>query len=179
MLKSFVVACVLAAGCKADRPATSEGAASGSDPAGATQDPGGRSRSGKIDLGLRRGGGAGSEAADSSITGQELMAERRRARLSEIDTDGDGEISEEERRASRQRRAESMHARLDTNGDGKLTPDELAASRFRRFDPESLDLDKNGEISIDELAKALEQRSQAWGVDRFRRRLDGGSGQAP
>lgn len=178
MSKILALALVLAlTGCKAD---SKESTSSGSSAATGTENAP-KGRSGKIDFGPRRAPSPGGEddgAEDGAPTGQDLLEERRKARLAAIDTDGDGQISDAERAANRQRRAEDLRARMDSNGDGKVTVEELTSSRFRRFDPEAADANKDGDISVDELAKVLEERGKAWGVGRLRNRPTAGSGSA-
>lgn len=167
MMKRIAIACLLAAGCRAES-SSSRASGSAAAPAAAT-DPGAgaRSRPGKIDLGVRPGGVA---SAAGSATPTDDVEARRRARMAAIDTDGDGVISADERAVARRARAEGMRDRYDRDHDGKLTPDELAKSGWRRFDPESVDLDHDGDISVDELGQSIEQRSMAWGAGRFRLR---------
>lgn len=166
MLKSLAFLAVLAVGCKGDSESKPQPASTNpDDPAGGSANPGTRSRSGKIDLGTRR------HAPDdhgSAATPDDERDARRRARLATIDTDGDGEVSEEERKVQRETRAKEMHKHLDIDKDGKVTPDEAAKSRFRRLEPESMDIDKNGDISVAEIQAALEAKGNAWGAGRFR-----------
>ena len=89
---------------------------------------------------------------------------KRGGRWAQIDTDGDGKISDAERAAAMKQRAEQMRSRLDTNNDGKLTPEELAAAPGRRMhfdDPAALDTNKDGDISADELAAGMLARRDA------------------
>ena len=44
-----------------------------------------------------------------------------------FDTDGDGKLSKEERRAAHQARRERIREKLDTDGDGKVSKDERRA----------------------------------------------------
>lgn len=89
-------------------------------------------------------------------TMRERMEERRAAREKALDTNHDGVVSPEERRA----RLKPMVDRLDTNGDGKLTPEELSAAQghMQFGDPAAIDTDHNGEISLSELDTAVTQR---------------------
>ncbi len=113
-----------------------------------------------------RAGSAGPAPALGSGT-----TERGKHMMKDLDTNGDGVVSEEERAAGRKKRMENMRAKLDTNGDGKLTPDELKASTGRmKFDhPEELDTNHDGDISVDELEAGLKARRDA-------RRAAAGSG---
>jgi len=190
-LSKLTVVCLLATGCKnasvdkKDDPSVE----SGDGKAGAAP------RSGKIDLGARRNRGdvatAGSDAVKEDR--REALDDRRRERIAQFDGDGDGKISDDERKAARYKRAEDMRKQADADGNGKVTPDELAKGNFRRLDPETLDVNKDGDVSIEELETALEQRTRAWGGGRLRGdgrfgprfkdgsggRLGGGSAEGP
>jgi hypothetical protein len=173
MLKPIAFACLVVMGCKADKPEPAAGTAT--ETSGTTAQ-GGPTRSGKIDLGLQRPNPSNTpSAAEPESEGEDSISDRRKARMAAIDTDGDGNVTGEERKAARARRAVELRAQLDADKDGKVTPAELASSRFRRFDPESVDANKDGDVSVDEIAQALEARSRAWGMGRFRAR-EGGSG---
>lgn len=87
--------------------------------------------------------------------------------MAQFDADGDGKISDEERKVARHKRAEDMRSKADANGDGKVTPDEISKGAFRRLDPEGIDTNKDGDISVDELEASLEARSKAWGAGRL------------
>jgi Ca2+-binding EF-hand superfamily protein len=52
-----------------------------------------------------------------------------KARKAAMDTDGDGQISEEERKAARKQR---MLKRLDTDGDGEISEEERKAAKAKR-----------------------------------------------
>ena len=72
--------------------------------------------------------------------------------LAKYDTDGDGKISGEERKAIRKElkaRHEGMIAKFDTDGDGKLNPEERKAAVTARFDA-----DGDGVLNEEEQAKA-------------------------
>ncbi len=170
-LSRLAVTCVLVAGCKnasVDEPAKK-------DEPDTTAQTGAGTRSGKVDLGSRRGKPYIPPAGDgSSILNQgdldrrEAFEDRKRSRIAQFDADGDGKISEDERKAARHKRAEDMRSKADADGNGKVTPDELAKGNFRRLDPESLDTNKDGDVSVEELETALDQRNRAWGGGRLR-----------
>jgi hypothetical protein len=168
-LQMVALAGLLAAGCKeagVDRPADKT--------ADDTTEAGSAGRSGKVDFGRRRGTQPGDSTGAAAGDGvgyqpgdvRPGMEERRRQRIAQFDHDGDGKISDEERKAARRRRAEDLRKNADANGDGKVTPDELAKGNFRRLAPESVDTNKDGDISIEEIESALEQRNRAWGGGR-------------
>jgi len=164
-----------AAGCK-DASSTSTQTQSSDN--SSSSNPG-RGRTGKVELGtpghrpeLPSEDTPATESDDTRHRDRpslEDLEERRRKRMAELDTDGDGKISEEERKLARHKRAEDMLSHADADGDGKVTPDELAQGRFRRLDPASLDTNKDGTVSVDELDAALAAKSRAWGGGRFGR----------
>ncbi len=76
-----------------------------------------------------------------------------------FDNDGDGQLSDSERAAMRQERAQRMVGRLDSDGDGRISADELAASRMGgRIDFATADTNHDGYLSPDELAAAMPDR---------------------
>lgn len=133
-MKHALLAIAILVGCKKSEPAPA------SDPAPTATE---------------REGAAGSSAQGAAPAGP--SGERRARMMKELDTNGDGVISDDERAAGHKKRIEGMRARLDTNGDGKLTPEELAAATGRmKFDnPTELDTNKDGDISADELDAAM------------------------
>lgn len=175
-LFGFALAVVLAAGCK-DSSSSSSGSSASSDQSSEVGKP--KGRSGKVDFGPRRpvlpgepekkDEGSGSAEPQREKPSLADLDARRTARMAQFDKDGDGVISEDERKAARHQRAEDMLKKADTNGDGKVTPDELAAGNFRRLDPQSLDINKDGNVTADELEAALDARTKAWGAGRFGR----------
>lgn len=74
--------------------------------------------------------------------------------LSAADTDGDGEISEEEARAFVAARRAALLATFDADGDGHLDREERAAAReaFRAAYFAELDVDGSGNLSEAEVA---------------------------
>jgi Ca2+-binding EF-hand superfamily protein len=101
---------------------------------------------------------------DELVERRERREERRRSRLAQFDSNGDGELDEEERARLLQARAARGNARnlefFDSDGDGELNEDELAmkeqaqrdiiADRATRILGES-DADNNGFISQSEV----------------------------
>lgn len=90
------------------------------------------------------------------------------AALKEYDKDGDGKLSEDERKAMRadmqakaaERRAEALK-KYDTDGDGKLSEDERKAMRDdmlagREAMLEKYDANKNGKLDPEEVKAARE-----------------------
>lgn len=197
MLKHLALVLVLAAGCKSDAPASKPAAGDQGGTAAAPVAPGvAKPRSSKIDLGPRNPRDPsgprlseedterGDEAAmrerwearrkeriarfdtdgDGQISDEERAAARKQRQeemLARMDRDGDGKVSEEERAAVRHERATSMFERLDTDGDGKLSPEEMSGGRFNRL--EGADTNGDGTISVDELDAAMATRFQRGG----------------
>jgi Ca2+-binding EF-hand superfamily protein len=196
---SLALLLALAAGCTSDPPAPAAGPAAPSAGGEATApgEPGGRSA--KIVPPMRRqappmlgGSGSGEPGAGPSEADREAWRqrreERRAERMAELDTNGDGTVSDDEREAmrarrqaemiaridqngdgmvdnaereaARQERVENMHAQLDADGDGKLTVAEAQAGRFQRFDAAAADTDHDGALSTEELAKVLPARGR-------------------
>jgi len=96
---------------------------------------------------------------------RERFAERMKQREHELDTNGDGVVSDEERDAAFARRAQTLHTRLDKDGDGKVTQAELdAAGRIahRLGDPAKVDANHDGVITVEEIEAALHHRFDEW-----------------
>lgn len=163
---SLIAALILATGCKTDGEESSTASSTPEAEQSAR-----KGRSGKIDLPTARprpgDGAARPELRDdrADMTPEERRAmreerreERRAERLERIDADGDGKISEQERKAARSAQMDEMKTRLDTDGDGKLTIKELQESRMARRMPDMTTVDTNndGEVSNDELRKSME-----------------------
>jgi hypothetical protein len=164
MLKTMalVAALAFAAGCKSDEPtAVTPTSAERSD---STAEPGRTGRSAKIDPVMpRRIGPRLDDRAGSGDPGDN----RRQRRMSMLDTDGDGTISDAEREAMQARReamrAEreaEMIARLDSDGDGAVSDAERAAARVARAEDMKarLDADGDGKLTTAELDSSPRRR---------------------
>lgn len=102
-------------------------------------------------------------SAEPAGSGDPHAMGHRGRMMKDMDTDGDGKISDAEREAFRKKRLEKAREKLDANHDGKLTVDELKAAGGRmKFDnAEALDTNKDGDISVDELDAAMKERRAA------------------
>jgi Ca2+-binding EF-hand superfamily protein len=72
---------------------------------------------------------------DGKLSKQEKKAMRESVRaqvLEKFDADGDGELSEEERGAAKLARSEKIIAKFDTDGDNKLSAQELSVAMDSR-----------------------------------------------
>ncbi|MGE0872746.1 MAG: hypothetical protein AB7P03_29595 [Kofleriaceae bacterium] len=114
-------------------------------------------RSGKIDV--SSGHAPSLPAGEGQASGDQRreLGEQVRERRLRADTDGDGQISEQERKAARAERNQRIYERLDADHDGKVTLDEARDSRWlkRVDDPKKLDPNGDGIISTDELNTSL------------------------
>jgi len=91
------------------------------------------------------------EQYDSDGDGELSDDERDAAReafMEEFDTDGDGELSREERHAVREALHDAFIERYDTDGDGELSQEERETARADFV--ERFDADGDGELSEDE-----------------------------
>lgn len=86
--------------------------------------------------------------------------------LEKFDTDGDGTLNEEERKAARsarreltQKRRAEMLAKYDVDKDGKLSPEEQKAAMLDRFDA-----DKDGKLSDAERETAKKEMRRPRGA---------------
>lgn len=98
---------------------------------------------------------------NGEISQAEMQAQKA-ARFSAADTNGDGKLSPEEMQARAQsrmaKRMEKMIERLDTDGDGALSESELSQRGNRGDMFARLDSDESGGISKEEFEKAREHR---------------------
>ncbi|MDJ1017978.1 MAG: EF-hand domain-containing protein [Paracoccaceae bacterium] len=118
--------------------------------------------------------------ADGSgeITAEDLSA-LGASRFAEIDTNGDGTVSEAEFIAKAQadaaERAAAMFARLDADGDGALSRDALESRRDRGMGQRLIrraDTDGSGGVSEEEFSTVMErmaERGGRWGRERKNR----------
>lgn len=85
--------------------------------------------------------------------------------FSDLDLDGDGNLTKEEL----QNLGKARFARLDTDGDGQLSPAELQAAAAERQNAriqrmiERLDTDKNGMLSEAEMKEVRGKGGKRWG----------------
>ncbi len=97
---------------------------------------------------------------DGQVTQAEIEAHRNK-RFTDADTDGDGQISLEEMQAAAQTKANERAAkffeRQDANKDGVLSEDELPKPRRGAKMFERIDADGDGSISEQEYADAKDK----------------------
>lgn len=98
-----------------------------------------------------------------------------RPNFSQLDTDGNGEISADEMQA----RANGRFAQMDTNGDGVVTATELEEMSSRRVARlmERADANKDGQLTQDEMREARQTQRMARMMERFD--TDGSGGLSP
>ena len=79
--------------------------------------------------------------------------------LEKFDTDGDGKLSKEERKAAHEARKAERIAKYDTDGDGELSDAEKQAARDARKAEmlEKFDADGDGELSKEERKAARDE----------------------
>ena len=88
----------------------------------------------------------------------------RERMFKEHDKDGDGKLSEDERKAARKAMHERMLKEFDKDGDGKLSLQELPQGARRSFQAQD-DLDRDGQISAAELQAVMARMgggARAW-----------------
>lgn len=90
-------------------------------------------------------------STSSSADGNSRHEARRARFMAEADTNGDGELSKEERSAFHAAKQQSHFDKKDTNGDGQLTKDELERMPEALFT--KLDKDNSGGLSLEEMPK--------------------------
>jgi len=107
------------------------------------------------------------EEIDTDGNGEVTQAEMdalKAARFAKTDTNGDGELSLEELTAQGVKNvaehAERMLAKRDANGDGVLSPDEMTKQRRSGKMMERFDTDGNGSISKQEFEEASNHMRQ-------------------
>jgi Ca2+-binding EF-hand superfamily protein len=89
------------------------------------------------------------------------------ARMARFDADGDGILSDEERKAMREAMRDEWRAKMDLDGDGEISREERMAARQARFENSErgqalmrrFDLDGDGVLNADEQA-ALDEYNQ-------------------
>lgn len=93
-------------------------------------------------------------------------------RFDETDVNGDGFLSDDERKASREARrqahADERFAKVDQNGDGQLSKEELQAAKDARRDKKIARHDLNGDGTVDD------QEREALKAQKSERRAEGG-----
>ena len=76
------------------------------------------------------------------------LPERLRERLSNADTNNDGQVTREELTKAWEQRAAEMKKKLDANGDGVVSDQERAAARAKFWQERFPKLDKNQDKSL-------------------------------
>ncbi len=138
-------------------------------------------------LTLLTAGTALCQAQDTPPDGPRGGGERRGVPpqvLERFDTDGDGKLSQDERKAMREERQaqrKKMMEKYDTDGDGKLSEDERKAFREdmqKRHNEllEKYDADKDGRLSPEERKAAADAGEE---LPMFRRGPRGGDRPGP
>ncbi len=99
-----------------------------------------------------------------SRSGHRPPGHMRKKLLEKFDKDGDGKLSEDERKAARQ----EMLEKFDTNGDGEIDDSErqaIALHHAQKF-IDKHDKDGDGKLSAEEIAAAHKERRKNHGGDR-------------
>jgi Ca2+-binding EF-hand superfamily protein len=88
--------------------------------------------------------------------GKGIPEEKRAELLEKFDTDKDGKLDEEERKAARAAFKEEFMKKFDTNGDGEISDEEREEAKKKRKEMilERFDEDGDGELSEEERKKA-------------------------
>lgn len=142
------------------------------------RNPAKRPEAGPGEPGPRGGNQPGNNDNDQQSRRQRFQ-EMRKKMLERLDTDGDGEVSKQERRAwaekMRQQREQERLQKYDTDGDGQLSQAERDAEmqqrrqemmqRIRTGLERRFDADKDGQLSPEEAAKVQEE------YDRIQQRM--------
>jgi len=150
-------------GCSKEAPPS----ATGTSDQAATAAPGRRIE--PIRRPVRPNGVAGDPAGDPAGAPAAVTGDGRpggfRGRMAQFDLDGDGVLSDDERRAMMTARAGAVLQRLDTDQDGLLSATELEGSPIARRlgDFAAADADHDGRLSSDEVARALAAQMQDGG----------------
>ncbi len=125
---------------------------------------------------------AGIVASGVALTALSAVAQGHKGQrfdFSQMDTNGDGEITVEEMDANRAAR----FATVDTDGDGKLSPEELLAADATRAEDRinrmmsRLDADGDGALSAEEMANGRHSERRARMFDRLDADNSGGLSQ--
>ncbi len=103
-------------------------------------------------LGLLATSFADGEKCDKRKGGHKISEEKKAELIAKFDKDGDGKLSEEERKAAHEAHKAEMMEKYDTNGDGELSDEEKKAAHDARKAKfmEKFDKDGDGELSDDE-----------------------------
>ena len=109
-------------------------------------------------LGLLATSFAEGKKCDKRKGGHKISEEKRAELVAKFDKDGDGKLSEEERKAARAAHKAEFMEKHDTDGDGELSDDEKKAAREARKAKfmEKFDKDGDGELSDEEKKAARE-----------------------
>ena len=122
-----------------------------------------------VAAGASAGKGRFLRAMDTDGDGKVTVAEfeaRGAERFAKIDTNGDGQLSQQEARNAKAKRREKFQAKFDTNKDGTVSPEEITAMFEERV--QKHDRDGDGALSMSEYLAAHKGANAA----RFKR-LDG------